>query len=190
MIRLQHLITGLTIVFLLASCGSKKKATTGATEKEVEINLHCSGSEYNSDKKHFRATATGKSNNLEIAKEKAYSNTRARLASLIEVTVKTVTDNYAKSVTMNNQEIAEDRFETLSRQVVNQQLNNTKVICEKLTQDKSGNYTYYLALEMAADDLLNELNSSLSSDRELKVDYDYSKFKETYEQEMEKFANQ
>ena len=175
------------VALLLASCGGSKK-TTGVTSGEKEIILHCSGAEYSSDKKHFRATSTGKSQSLEIAKEKAYTNTRTRLASLINVTVKTVTDNYAKSVTMNNQEVAEDRFETLTRQTVNQELNNTKIICEKLTQDQQGNYTYYVAMEMAADDLLNSMNNTLSKEKELKVDYDYEKFKQTYEAEMSKMG--
>lgn len=184
-----NVLLGLLVIFSLSACKGKKE-TTGISDKEVEISLHCSGAEFTSDKKHFRASGTGKSNNLEIAKEKAYSNTRGRLASLINVTVKTVTDNYAKSTTMNNQEVAQDRFETLSRQVVNQNLNNTKIICEKLTQDKQGNYTYYVAMEMSSDDLLNDMNNTLSKDKELKIDYDYMKFKETYEAEMNKMRDE
>ena len=100
MTKLNVIILGLLVIISLGACKGKKEAT-GISDKEVEINLYCSGAEYTSDKKHFRASGTGKSNNLEIAKEKAYSNTRGRLAALINVTVKTVTDNYAKSATMN-----------------------------------------------------------------------------------------
>ncbi len=182
------IVAGILMALSLGACKAKKEAT-GTSKKEVELNLYCSGAEYTSDKKHFRASGTGKSNNLEIAKEKAYTNTRSRLASLINITVKSVTDNYMKSSTMNNQEIAEDRFESLSRQVVDQNLNNTKIVCEKLTQDQQGNYTYYVAMEMSSDDLLNNLNNSLSGDDELKIDYDYNKFKETYEAEMDKLRN-
>lgn len=188
MTKLNVIILGLLVIISLGACKGKKEAT-GISDKEVEINLYCSGAEYTSDKKHFRASGTGKSNNLEIAKEKAYSNTRGRLAALINVTVKTVTDNYAKSATMNGQEIAQDRFETLSRQVVDQSLNNTKIICEKLTQDKQGNYTYYVAMEMASDDLFNDMNNTLSKDQELKIDYDYERFKKTYEDEMNKMRS-
>jgi len=65
-----------------------------------------------------------------------------------------------------------------------------RTICEKLVQTKEGNYKTYVAIELSADDLVKQYNSRLSSDDKLKVDYDYEKFKDTFNKEMDKMAAQ
>ena len=52
------------------------------------------------------------------------------------------------------------------------------------TQDNT--YKVYLALELSADELVKKYNERLSTDERLKIDYDYEKFKDTFEKEMEK----
>jgi len=166
------------------SCKSKKEVTEVKNETLVEI--FCSGPEYRSDKNNFRANATGESTDMEIARKKASSNSKAALASQIQTTIKGVTDNYVNSREFNNVEEVEERFEVLNREVVNQQLNNVITICEKITQTKSGTYKCYMAIEMSVDALEEALNNRLSKDQRLKVDYDYEKYKETFDKEMEK----
>jgi hypothetical protein len=61
-----------------------------------------------------------------------------------------------------------------------------RTICEKLVQTKDGNYKTYIAIELSADDLVKQYNQRLSTDDRLKIDYDYEKFKDTFNQEMEK----
>ncbi|MFN7492439.1 MAG: hypothetical protein ACK5RG_05945, partial [Cyclobacteriaceae bacterium] len=61
-----------------------------------------------------------------------------------------------------------------------------RTICEKLVQTKDGNYKTYIAIELSADELVKQYNQRLSTDDRLKIDYDYEKFKETFNQEMEK----
>jgi hypothetical protein len=78
------------------------------------------------------------------------------------------------------------RYETLTREVVKQKLTGTIEICNKQTKTKEGNYKTYVTIELASNDVLNGLNSRLSSDQVLKVDYNYEKFKETFEDEMNK----
>ena len=166
------------------SCKSKKEVTEVKNETLVEI--FCSGPEYRSDKSNFRANATGKSTDMEIARKKASSNSKAALAAQIQTTIKGVTDNYVNSREFNNVEEVEERFEVLNREVVNQQLNNVITICEKITQTKTGTYKCYMAIEMSVDALEEALNNRLSKDQRLKVDYDYEKYKETFDKEMEK----
>jgi hypothetical protein len=57
-----------------------------------------------------------------------------------------------------------------------------------LVQTKDGNYKTYIAIELSADDLVKKYNERLSSDDKLKIDYDYQKFKETFDKEMEKMG--
>lgn len=166
------------------SCKSSKEVTDVKNETLIEV--YCSGPEYRSDKNNFRANATGESTDMEIARKKASSNCKAALAAQIETTIKGVTDNYVNSREFNNVEEVEERFEALNREVVNQQLNNVRTICEKITQTKTGTYKCYMAIEMGVDSMEEALNNRLSKDQRLKVDYDYEKYKETFDKEMEK----
>ena len=87
---------------------------------------------------------------------------------------------------MNNREQVEERFEGLSREVIDQKLSNVKTICEKITVKASGGYVAYLAVEMKADDLIEAINNRITKEETLRIDYDYEKFKETFDKEMEK----
>jgi hypothetical protein len=53
----------------------------------------------------------------------------------------------------------------------------------------NGTYKTYIAIELSADELVASYNEKLSKDDRLKIDYDYEKFKETFEKEMEKMGN-
>ncbi len=174
----------------LSSCGSKKKATNVAAEEEQLVTFYCDGPEYRTDKKAFRANAIGESQDQMVARKKAMSNAKAALAGQIQTVIKGTTDNYVNSREFNNVEEVEERFETLTREVVNQQLNDVRTICQKHTRTKNGKYKTYLAIEMSTDALEEAINNRLSKDKRLKVDYDYEKYKETFDKEMEKLENQ
>ena len=87
--------------------------------------------------------------------------------------------------------IRDRRYEALAREVVDQQLTGTKTICEKMMKvNSTGNYKCYVAIELSAQEMLSAYNERLTSDERLRVDYDYEKFKETFEKEMEKLGKQ
>jgi len=171
------------------SCKKKKEVKLPEGEKEVVV--PCSGPEFFTDKKTFRANAMGESQDQMVAKRKALSNTRDELARSINTKVKAVTDNYVNSREFNNKEEVEERYENLTREVVDQELAGTKTICEKLVKTQQGTYKYYIALELTTDDLLESYNKrmqKLTNDERIKIDYDYEKFKKTFEAEMDKLS--
>jgi len=169
------------------SCKSKQEVSNVKNETLIEV--YCSGPDYRSDKNNFRANSIGESSDQVTARKKSMSNAKADLAGLIQTVIKGTTDNYVNSREFNNVEEVEERFESLTREVLNQQLNNIKVICEKQTITKEGRYKTYVAIEMSVDALEEALNNRLSKDQRLKVDYDYEKYKETFDKEMEKLEN-
>jgi hypothetical protein len=186
--------TALLLSGAMTACKSKKKAAEAAAATppsgETEIKVLCSGPEFFTDDKVFRANALGESMDQATAKKKAMANARADMASAINTQIKGVIDNYVNSREMNNREEVGERFEGLTREVVDQKLNGTKTICEKMMRvDGTGNYKCYVAIELSAQDLLAAYNERLSSDERLRVDYDYEKFKETFEAEMNKLGN-
>jgi hypothetical protein len=171
----------------VVSCKSKKKVIE-PPKGETKISIPCSGSEFFSDKKHFRSNSLGESTDRATAQKRALSNARANLASFVNTHVKAVTDNYVNQREFNNKEQVEERFESLAREVVDQQITGVRVVCEQLTQKQDGQYVYYVALELGADDLVSKINERITKDEALRVDYDYEQFKKTFDAEMEKMS--
>jgi hypothetical protein len=170
---------------LVVGCKGKQKIPAG----EKEVSVPCSGPDYFTTNKYFRANSIGESQDQVTSKKKALTNARNELAQAINTTVKTVTDNYVNSREMNNREEVEERFESLNREVVNQTLSGVRTICEKLVKTGQNTYKTYVAIELSADELVSKYNERLSTDDRLKIDYDYEKFKKTFEAEMEKMGN-
>jgi hypothetical protein len=184
-------ITMLAIVAFMATACKKKKATveTPKPTGEVLINEYCSGDQYLSTKEAFRATATGESMDRETAKKKARSNAQSELAKTISSTMKIVGDNYVNSTEFNNKEEVTETFQEMARTVVDQELRGAIEICEKLTQRENGTFVSYVAIELSGSKIADAYNSGLSQNEKLKADYNYEKFKDTFEKEMEKMAN-
>lgn len=170
---------------IIAGCKGKEKLPTG----EQEVIVPCSGPDYFTNNKYFRANSIGESQDQVTSKKKALTNARNELAQSISTTVKTVTDNYVNSREMNNKEQVEERFESLNREVVDQTITGVRTLCEKLVKTEQGTYKTYVAIELSADELVSKYNERLSKDEMLKIDYDYEKFKETFEKEMAKMGN-
>lgn len=174
----------------MSSCKKKKEVAEKQVAGEVLLEQHCSGPEFFSNDKFFRASNLGESMDRATAKKKALANARAELASSIQTTMKGVIDNYVNSRELNNTEEVTERFEGLTREVIDQELQGTKMICEKLTQKTDGSgYVSYVAIELSGQDLLTKYTERLSQDDRLKVDYDYEKFKETFNEEMNKLRD-
>jgi len=181
-ITLGILIAGAAINF--TSCKGKQKGES--PKGEVAIKVACSGKGYFSTKSKFRASAVGESLDQATAKKKAMSNAKAELAGSIQTTIKATIDNYVNSREFNNKETVEERFEGLSREVIDQKLSGVTLICEEPFLTAAGKTKYYICLELGADELVDAINERLTKDESLKIDYDYEKFKETFNKEMEK----
>lgn len=175
-----------------SACGKKKKkaAETPKPKGEVLINEYCTGTNYMSTKDAFRATATGESMDRETAKKKARSNANAEMAKTISTTMKIVGDNYVNSTEFNNKEEVTETFQEMSRTVVDQELRGAIEICDQLTQREDGIYVAYVALELSGQKIADAYNSGLSQNEKIKADYNYEKFKDTFNKEMEKLENE
>ena len=177
------------VVFLgINSCRSKKniEKATGA----VEVTLPFSEKAYQTDKDFFRAKNSGKSPDLATSKKIAMQNARAELASNIQATVKRVTDQYTNQRSVGTKQEYENKFEELSREVVNLTLSNVRVIGEKTFKETDGGFTYWVALEASKEDVLKGVDQYISKDAKLQLDYDKKKFQDVFDQEMQKMANE
>lgn len=173
----------------VTGCKRNKEVEQPKPDGEVLINEYCTGDKYMSDNEAFRSSATGESMSRETAKKIARSNAESRLARSIGVTIQAVTDNYVNSTKFNNKEEATDTFNELARATIDEELRGAVVICEKLTQKPDQNYVSYIAIELSGDELARAYNERLSNDERIKAEYNYEKFKETFEKEMEKMGS-
>ena len=83
-----------------------------------------------------------------------------------------------------------ERVEQNSRTVINERLSGIKPVCDKLMMvTATQKYKYYVALELSGDDLVDDYYKTLSNDQSLRIDYNYEKFKQTFNEEMEKMEN-
>jgi hypothetical protein len=184
-------IPALALSLLAVSCKSKKPVTVAKQEGLIEITTPFDSKEYRSDEENFRSKQSGKSPDLATAKKIAYQNARAEMAANINATVKRVTDQYTNQRTVGNTQEFENKFEELSREVVNLEMSNVKELGQKTFQDPSDKaYIVWIALESNKKSVLEKIDSKISNDAKLKLDYDKQKFQQIFDAEMKKLAEE
>lgn len=182
-------ITLLTVTIAI-SCKSKKAVSVQKETGAIEISVPFSGREYRSDENNFRAKQVGKSPDLATSKKIAFQNARAEMAGNIQAVIKRVTDQYTNQRTVGSAQEFENKFEELSREVVNMQLSNVKEIGEKIFKEPDGSYTYWIAIEASKKEVFDKMDQRIANDSKLKLDYDKQKFQQIFDAEMKKLAEE
>ncbi len=186
----QLLLIPALAVLTLAGCKSKKGTPVQKETGAVEISVPFSSKEYRSDENYFRAKQVGKSPDLATAKKIAFQNARAEMAANIQATVKRVTDQYTNQRSVGNTQEYENKFEELTREVVNMQMSNVKEIGEKIFKEPDNSYSYWIAIEAGKKEVFEKLDAKISNDAKLKLDYDKQKFQQIFDAEMKKLAEE
>lgn len=176
------------IALAAVGCKSKKNQAQPINQNDVEVIVPCTGVGFYSDGNAFRASGEGFSNSMTTAKDKALQVARTRLATEIESTLKAVIDNYASSYEMGMDEESKSKYEGLSRTVVSRELRGVITICEKMMKTPEGAFRAYICIELVGDKMLEGINNSVKNDDKLRIDYEYEKFKKTFEEEMNKLG--
>ncbi len=170
---------------------STSPASSSSDDGLVEIKKPFEGKEFQNDEKHFRAVSSSESENLSFASEKALLQAKQRLASLIENTIKSVSDRYAQERQLSDKAEFQEKMENLTRSVVNQKLKKVNILGDKTFQMKDKKrYIAWVAIEMPVASLLPDIEKvieqKITKDEKLRQDYDKMKFEETFNDEMEK----
>jgi hypothetical protein len=173
-----YILTFLVFVSLIVSCKSSK-----LPKGEQEVVNPCPTT---NSKDYFRANAVGESMDQNASYDLAYTACTERLASSMNQKIEIMRDNYLADSKVGNGEDFKQKFQNLSRTIVTQSLIGVSVTCNKTVKTQEGKYKTYLAVELSATDLLNKYHQAISKDEQLKLDYDYEKFKKEFEKEMNK----
>ena len=161
----------------------------GFCQAQKEVKVPCVDKGY-SDATFFRASNSAKSKDLAMAKDKAIMLTKQMLTSLISSTITSVTENYVTQLDANTATEFKTNFETITREVVNQQIKDVKITCESTEKLKTGMYQSFVAIEVSKDVIINGISKGITTDKKLEKQFDEAKFKATFEAEMKKLEKQ
>ncbi|MFO0356505.1 MAG: hypothetical protein ACK50A_06080 [Sphingobacteriaceae bacterium] len=174
----------------LVGCKGKKATPIEKETGAKEISVPFSTKEYKTDEDFYRAKNLGKSPDMAAAKKIALNNAKSEMASNIQTMIKKVTDQYTNQRTVGKDQEYENKFEELAREVTNQSLANVRVKDEKIFQEANGSYTYWVAIEADKKEVFKTIDSKISADKKLQVDYDKAKFQQIFDAEMKKLASE
>ncbi len=138
----NYILITLVMTTIFTACKTKM-------ENMSEVKTPFSGNKYESNKRWFRAVASGESMNLETSKDKAMLSAKERLAASIQTQLKSVTENYkGERIVGDNMGDFNERFQQLTREVTNQTLVEVQLIEQKVFQNNTNkNYVTWVALE-------------------------------------------
>lgn len=186
----KSIIPSLMIAMVLSTTSCKTPQNIEKTTGAVEISVPFSDSKYKTDKDYFRAKNIGKSIDLATSKKIAMQNAKSELAGNIQSIMKAVTDQYTNSSKVDDKENFENKFEELSRDVVNQTLSDVRIMDEKIFKETDGKYSYWVAIETSKQSILEGVTAKVSKNEKLQLDYDKKKFEEIFNSEMEKMSKE
>ena len=218
--KTRLLICGVTTFLLIATSCSKKAVPTvsqyptnsngttnnvepvvnrvepinsvGTTNNVVRVKVitPCTESK-KTDTDFFRSCNSGTSPSESFAKQLAMQNAMQDMASSVQGLVSSVLDQYSNQYTDNKKQDLSGKAEGFTRSVVNQTLKDVRTVIEELyMENSSGNYIYYIGIEMPKQPVMESTRNVILQDEKLRVDYDKKKFEEIFNQEMEKLKQE
>ncbi len=138
---MKRIAVYLSALVVLISCGSNP---FGQKVKEP-----FRGSAYESNNRFFRGTGKGESSSDNIARGKADIEAKTILAGQVNTTMKQVADQYLGQTQNDRGADVADKFQTLSREVMNTSVADLRKIGEEKYFDKKQNkYTVFIAYEI------------------------------------------
>lgn len=166
------------------SCSVKQKYATA--NKMTELTVPFTENQYRTDKDYFRASQSGASADLATAKKIALLNARTELANNVNSLIKAVINQYSSQRNIENKKELASKFEEQTMNVINQSLNDVKIIGDKVFKTRKGVYEYFIVVEMSKKSLVQEVTKRMSSNENLKLDFDAYQFNKVFEEEMNK----
>ena len=176
-------INALAILFLLASCDSVSTDKIGKVKSEEKlVKEYCKAS---SDKNFFRASATIKHPDLGESEYEAVQFAKAQMAENISQQIKSVTDRYKKTRTINGVVEFDKSVEGITRYRTEVDLSEVKVICTKVIRmQEEGLYQRFVAVEMSKEAVIKDMENKISKDDAMYQDYKRSEMRKILEAEL------
>ena len=160
----KTIILMLPLAFLF-TCGS---AQLPGGEEDYET--PCKGEKYRTNNKYFRVSADATSNAPAGAEKAARRKAEFKMLSSIKSTLALVSDLYEANIEDGVVGEYEAKTTEYSRKMAVGTLKNIKVICVKTTKvTNTGMFKHYIALEMSASDVADDLTSTINSNKKNQI---------------------
>jgi hypothetical protein len=176
-------INALVILFIFASCGSVSTDKISKVKSEEKlVKEYCKAS---SDKSFFRASATIKHPDLGESEYEAVQFAKAQMAENISQKIKSLTDRYKKTRTINGNVEFDKSVEGITRFRTEVDLSEVKVICTKVIRmQEEGLYQRFVAVEMSKEAVIKDMENKISKDDAMYQDYRRSEMRKILEAEL------
>jgi hypothetical protein len=168
----------------LLSCSSKKPVATVKVVQEPETEVAVPCEDQVSDKNFFRGQGIAQSKDLNTAREKARMNANQELATTISLVTRRVSERYVNDAGQSPADYSEI-FETLTREVVQKELSNVRVSCNKTMKTTDGMYKVYMAVEADKNAVFDAIDKKAEINRKIETIYQREKFRELFNSEIE-----
>lgn len=156
--NIKILLFPVLMVFLV-SCGSNSPMGTKVKEP-------FSGSQYESNNRFFRGTGKGVSVKDNIARSKADLDAKNVLAGQVETTMKNVSDQYLGQTENADAADVADKFQSLTRQVMNTNIADLRKIGEEKYYNGS-EYTVFIAYEIKKNAMFRFMKKQARTDAKI-----------------------
>lgn len=178
--KLSLLVCAALLGMFVVSCGSSKEV---AKDPEKEACDQCL-----STKDAIRAEGSYLAqfeNQIPKAKQAAANSARQELARIMEVKISSVIEDYSSTYIDGDAQEFKQSLKDLSRTVVQQTVKGAVAVKSWSEKMKTGTM-YYTCLEVSSNNVLDNIKTKVSNDAKLRTDFEYEKFKQVYDKEMEK----
>ena len=130
------------ILLVLSSCG-------GTKQYGEEVESPFKSSKYESSRRYFRAVGKGQSSSERVAQKKAGMSAKSDIASQVNVTMKSVADDYIHENANADANEIYSKLESLSREVMATELSDLRKIGTKTYfSSEKKQYTTFVAYEI------------------------------------------
>lgn len=157
---MQKIIWCFILLASLSSCGP---SPFGQRVKEP-----FQGNAYQTNNRFFRGTGKGESSAENIARSKADHEAKTFLASQVNTTIKEVADQYLGQTQNDRGADVADKFQTLSREVMNTNIADLRKIGEQKYFDKKQNkYTVFIAYEIKKNAMFSFMKKQAETNKQI-----------------------
>jgi len=123
-----------------------------------------SSTNYMSDKKYFRATGKGQSMKDNVAEKKADIDAKSELAGQVSANMKEMADLYMSQTENAGSAEVYEKFQSLSREVVNAQLVDLRKVDQKKYYDGE-KYTVFVLYEIKKKDMFKYMKQQAKTQK-------------------------
>jgi hypothetical protein len=175
-----------TILCLFTACSTNKKVAKSINETlgtEVVITMPLKESNTQDTKDMYRGVGEGKSTDITVAKNIAFTNCRGELATKLKSQVRQALENYAEQYGSDDKIDLEEHFRQHTLTYSNIVLRNTNVLEIVITRNSNDpkRVTAYVAMEISKDYVVEELVKTFDNSSKENIKNKQNDFKEYLE---------